>query len=82
MQDLMTKTEIKQQAQYFILDNGDGAFIWVREDCVEPLETDKRIGREFDENELANWKAIYAEMERQFDRMKKFFLYEGFQGSH
>ena len=82
MQSLMTKTEIKERAQYMLLNDGAGAFIFINENCIEPLENDERIGQEFDANELENWKAVYAEMERQFDRMKKFFLFEGFQPSH
>jgi len=31
---------------------------------------------------LENAKAIYAEMETQFERMKKFFLFEAFISNH
>ena len=82
MTKLMTKQEIKDEAQYHLLNDGSGSFIFVNENNIEPLETWKKLGEEIDENELANHKAVYAEMEKQFDRMKKFFNWETFQGSH
>ena len=83
MQDLMTKTEIKDRAQLNLLDRGAGAFTWELEVNIEPLEQYRDVyHEEIDENELANCKAVYAEMEKQFDRMKKFFGWASFQGSH
>ena len=82
MTDLMTKQEIKDQAQLNLLNDGAGAFIFVMENNIEPLEKWQRWGEEIDENELANGKAIYSEMEKQFDRMKKFFGWASFQGNH
>jgi len=88
MTKLMTKTEIKEQAQWQLLNNGAGAFLYLTEDTIEPIEktmvpgsygyppTPEQI------TELENAKAIYAEMETQFERMKKFFLFEAFQGNH
>jgi len=88
MTKLMTKTEIKEQAQWKLLNNGAGAFLYLSEDTIDNLEkrmvpgsygyppTPEQI------TELENAKAIYAEMETQFERMKKFFLFEAFQGSH
>ena len=85
MTKLMTKTEIKEQAQWQLLNNGAGAFLYLQEDRIEPME--QRVSRGYsptpeDIIELENTKAIYAEMETQFERMKKFFLFEAFQGSH
>ncbi len=82
MTDLMTKQEIKDQAQLNLLNDGAGAFLFVMENNIEPLEKWQRWGEEIDENELANGKAIYSEMEKQFDRMKKFFGWASFQGNH
>ena len=82
MINLMSKQEIKDQAQLNLLNDGCGAFTFSLENNIEPLETWQRLGEEIDENELANEKAIYAEMEKQFDRMKKFFGWDSFQGSH
>ena len=82
MTDLMTKQENKDQAQLNLLNDGAGAFLFVMENNIEPLEKWQRWGEEIDENELANGKAIYSEMEKQFDRMKKFFGWASFQGNH
>ena len=82
MTDLMTKQEIKDQAQLNLLNDGAGAFLFVMENNIEPLEKWQRWGEKIDENELANGKAIYSEMEKQFDRMKKFFGWASFQGNH
>ena len=82
MTDLMTKQEIKDQAQLNLLNDGAGAFLFVMENNIEPLAKWQRWGEEIDENELANGKAIYSEMEKQFDRMKKFFGWASFQGNH
>ena len=82
MINLMSKQEIKDQAQLNLLNDGCGAFTFSLENNIEPLETWQRLGEEIDENELANAKAIYAEMEKQFDRMKKFLGWPSFQGSH
>ena len=88
MTKLMTKTEIKEQAQWQLLNNGAGAFLHLTEDAIEPIEqtmvpgsygyppTPEQI------TELENAKAIYAEMETQFERMKKFFLFEAFISNH
>ena len=85
MTKLMTKTEIKEQAQWQLLNNGAGAFLYLIEDRIEPLE--KKGSRGYpttpeDTIELANSKAIYAEMETQFERVKKFFLFESFTSNH
>jgi len=83
MTALMTKTEIKDRAQLNLLAEGSGAFLFQIENNIEPLEKQRDIYKmEIDENELANLKAIYAEMEKQFDRMKKFFGWASFQGSN
>jgi hypothetical protein len=82
MTDRMTKQEIKDQAQLNLLNDGAGAFLFVMENNIEPLEKWQRGGEEIDENELANEKAIYSEMEKQFDRMKKFLGWASFQGNH
>ena len=88
MTTLMTKTEIKEQAQWQLLNNGDGAFLYLQEDTIERLEQKQKPGSygypptPEDIIELENAKSIYAEMETQFERMKKFFLFEAFQGSH
>ena len=83
MQDLMTKTEIKDRAQLNLLDRGAGAFTWELEVNIEPLEQYRDVyNEEIDENELANFKAVYAEMEKQFDRMKKFLGWASFSGSN
>ena len=88
MAKLMTKTEIKEQAQWQLLNYGDGAFLYLREDAIEPIEN-KMVPGSYsypptpeEITELENAKAIYAEMETQFERMKKFFLFESFQGNH
>ena len=81
MTKLMTKTEIKEQAQWQLLNNGAGAFLYLTEDTIERLERQEEYGQPLTpENiiELENAKAIYAEMETQFERMKKFFLFEAF----
>jgi len=85
MTKLMTKTEIKEQAQWQLLNNGAGAFLYLQEDRIEPME--QRVSRGYsptpeDIIELENTKAIYAEMETQFERMKKFFLFESFISNH
>ena len=88
MTKLMTKTEIKEQAQLKLLNDGAGAFSYLREDTIDRLESGMVPGSygypptPEDIIELENSKAIYAEMETQFERMKKFFLFEAFQGSH
>ena len=83
MTNLMTKQEIKDQAQSLLLNDGAGAFIFVHENCIEPLERDRDSYKmEIDENELANWKAVDVEMEKQFDRMIKFFGFVSFNSSH
>jgi hypothetical protein len=88
MMKLMNKTEIKDIAQWNLLNDGTGAFLRVLENDIERLEQTIQHGRfdgpatEEDRIELQNEWAVYHEMEVQFDRMKKFFLYEGFQGSH
>ena len=82
MTNLMSKQEIKDLAQLNLLNDGCGAFTFSLENNIEPLESRLRRGEAIDENELANEKAIYAEMEKQFDRMKKFFGWDSFQGSH
>ena len=88
MTKLMTKTEIKEQAQLNLLNDGAGAFLYLSEDTIDNLEkkmvpgsygyppTPEQI------TELENAKAIYTEMETQFERMKKFFLFESFTSSH
>ena len=38
MTDLMTKQEIKDQAQLNLLNDGAGAFLFVMENNIEPLE--------------------------------------------
>ena len=88
MPKLMTKTEIKEQAQLNLLNDGAGAFLYLSEDTIDNLEkkmvpgsygyppTPEQI------TELENAKAIYTEMETQFERMKKFFLFESFTSSH
>ena len=88
MAKLMTKTEIKEQAQWQLLNNGAGAFLYLTEDTIERIEN-KLVPGSYgypptpeDIIELENAKAIYAEMETQFERIKKFFLFEAFQGSH
>jgi len=82
----MTKTEIKEEAQRRLLNDGAGAFLHLTEDEIEPLERQVEVyGQALtDENEieLKNAKAIIAEMDTQFERMKKFFLFPGFQSSH
>ena len=83
MTKLMNKTEIKDRAQLNLLNDGAGAFLFSMENNIEALERQRDVYKmEIDENELTNEKAIYAEMEKQFDRMKKFFGWESFQGSH
>ena len=88
MTKLMTKTEIKEQAQWQLLNNGAGAFLNLSENCIEPLEKQQRPGAygypptPEDIIELENSKAIYAEMDTQFERMKKFFLFESFTSNH
>ena len=83
MTTLMTKQEIKDRAQLNLLDRGAGAFTWELEVNIEPLEQYRDVyHEEIDENELANGKAIYSEMEIQYDRMKKFFGWASFQGNH
>ena len=82
MEKLMTRQEIKDRAQMNLLNDGAGAFLFEMENNIEPLETWQKRGEEIDENELANYKAVYAEMEKQFDRMKKFFGWAYFVSSH
>jgi hypothetical protein len=84
--ELMTKTEIKEDAQRRLLNDGAGAFLHLTEDVIDSLERQaKMYGQAFAEEhkmELRNAKTVIAEMDRQFERMKKFFLFEGFQSSH
>ena len=83
MTNLLTKTEIKDRAQIHLLNDGAGAFTFVLENNIESLEFRRdKLEQEIDENELANEKAVYAEMEKQFDRMKKFFGWAVFQSNH
>jgi len=83
MENLMSKQEIKDQAQSMLLDSGAGAFTFVKENNIEPLEHRRdKMGEAIDENELTNEKAVYAEMEKQFDRMVKFFGFVSFSSSH
>ena len=82
MTKLMTKQEIKDQAQLNLLNDGDGAFLFSMENNIQPMEDAiKNEAPWADKNALTNEKAIYAEMEKQFDRMKKFFGWESFQGN-
>ena len=82
--ELMTKTEIKLDAQLRLLNDGAGAFLHLTEDYIDNLERKvKMYGlTEEDKLELRNAQNVIAEMDRQFERMKKFFLFEGFQSSH
>ena len=88
MTKLMTKTEIKEQAQLNLLNDGAGAFLYLNENLIEPLESKMMPGAygypptPEDIIELENSKAIYAEMDTQFERMKKFFLFESFTSNH
>ena len=81
---LMTRTEIKEEAQRRLLNDGAGAFLHLTEDVIENLE--RRVKRnaqtEEDKLELRNAQTVIAEMYTQFERMKKFFLFEGFQSNH
>jgi len=83
---LMTKTEIKEEAQRLLLNDGAGAFLHLTEDVMERLEKQvEMFGQALtdgDEMELRNAQAVIAEMDKQFERMKKFFLFEGFQSNH
>tara|TARA_R110000824_G_scaffold104469_2_gene247997 strand:- start:2233 stop:2496 length:264 start_codon:yes stop_codon:yes gene_type:complete len=81
---LMTKTEIKFDAQMRLLDNGDGAFLAVEEDYIESLERrgEEGMATAADAIELANAKNVLAEMQIQFGRMMKLFGFTEFQGSH
>ena len=83
---LITKTEIKEEAQRRLLNDGAGAFLHLTEGVIENFE--KRVEvycqtlTDAEEMELRNAKAVIAEMYTQFERMKKFFLFEGFQSNH
>lgn len=82
---LMTKTEIKEEAQRLLLNDGAGAFLHLTEDVMEPLEWQVKRGAPLTaeyEMELKNAQALEAEMDKQFNRMKKFFLYESFWSTH
>ena len=83
---LMTKTEIKEEAQLRLLNDGAGAFLHLTEDYIDNLEKRAEMyGQAFAEEhemELRNTEAVIAEMYTQFERMKKFFLFEGFQSNH
>ena len=83
---LMTKTEIKEEAQRRLLNDGAGAFLHITEGEIENLERKVTMyGQTLtgeDETELKNAQAVLAEMDTQFERMKKFFLFEGFQSNH
>ena len=84
--ELMTRTEIKEEAQLRLLNDGAGAFLHLTEDYIDNLEKRAEMyGQAFAEEhemELRNAKAVIAEMYTQFERMKKFFLFEGFQSNH
>ena len=83
MTNLMTKQEIKDRAQIHLLNDGAGAFIFVMENNIESLEFRRdKLEQAIDENELANEKAIYAEMRKQFDRIVKFFGFASFTSHH
>jgi hypothetical protein len=86
MTKLMNRTEIKEEAQRLLLNDGAGAFLHLNEDVMERLEKQvEMFGQALtDENEmeLKNAQAVIAEMDTQFERMKKFFLFEGFQSTH
>ena len=81
---LMTKTEIKLEAQLRLLDNGDGAFLHIEEDYIERAEQLRRMDRATDQDiiEETNAKNTLAEMQIQFGRMMKLFGFTEFQGSH
>jgi hypothetical protein len=82
----MTKTEIKEDAQRRLLNDGAGAFLFLTENWIENLERKVKVYGETltgeQEMELRNANAIFAEMHWQFERMKKFFRFEGFQSNH
>ena len=84
--ELMTRTEIKEEAQLRLLSDGAGAFLYLNEDVIDNLERQAQMyGQAFAEEhkmELRNAKTVIAEMDTQFERMKKFFLFEGFQSNH
>ena len=81
---LMTKTEIKLEAQLRLLDNGDGGFVSLEENHIERIEQSQRMGIENAEDiiEKTNAESVLAEMQIQFGRMMKLFGFVEFQGSH
>ena len=74
----MTRIEIKEEAQARILNDGAGAFLHLTEDHIDPGPW----GATAETLELANAQAVMAEMDKQFDRLKKFFLFESFRSTH
>ena len=86
MTKLMNRTEIKEEAQRLLLNDGAGAFTFVNEIYIDPLERKETSYGEpltdEDQMELRNYQAVLVEMDTQFERMKKFFLFEEFQSTH
>ena len=68
------------------MNDGAGAFLHLNEDVIDRLvkqvEEYGRPRTDGDEMELQNARAIIAEMDTQFERLKKFFLFPGFQSNH
>ena len=83
---LMTRTEIKEEAQRRLLNDGAGAFLQLNEDVIDNLTSRvEKYGQALtdeQEIELKNAQNVIAEMDTQFERMKKFFMIEGFQSNH
>ena len=81
----MTRIEIKEEAQARILNDGAGAFLYLTEDHIDTVTRRTTAGileSQPDPLELANAQAVMAEMDKQFDRLKKFFLFESFRSTH
>ena len=82
----MSKTEIKFDAQMRLLNDGAGAFLQLNEDVIDNLASRvEKYGQPLtdeQEIELKNAQNVIAEMDTQFERMKKFFMIENFRTSH
>ena len=83
---IMTKAQIKFDAQMRLLNDGAAAFLHLNEDVIDRLEkqveTYGKRRTDGDEIELKNARAVIAEMRTQFERMQKFFNIVNFSSSH